>query len=100
MKIWVPCSFAAKAKNAGSKKTKTKIEDHIGNFVSFEKRSFYWEVRGMEYRKGHVESFVRALPDRETLIRVELKQFLVFITLGIIYKQPLNAFQDDQDRHQ
>ena len=43
---------------------------------------------------------MRAPPDRQILIRVELKQFLAFINLGINYRQPLNAFKDDEERHQ
>ena len=91
-------------RNAGEKKwvkeNRKAMEDQIGNFVRFGRRSFYQEVRNMEHLKGHFENPVRAPPDRQVLIRVELKQFLSFITLGIKYEQPLNSFQDDQERRQ
>ena len=90
-------------RNAGEKKwikeNRRAMEDQIGNFVRFGRRSFYIEVRHSEHINGRFEDPVRSAPDRETLIRVELKQFLSFIILGIKYEQPLNSFQDDQDRH-
>ena len=53
----------------------------------------------MEHQSGEFENPVRAPPDRQILIRVELKQFLSFINMGINFQQPLNAFKDDQERH-
>ena len=76
-------NFRNKGKKRWIKENKKAFEDQIENFANFGKRSFYWEVRGMEFRKGELENPVRAVPDRDTLIRVELKQFLAFITLGI-----------------
>ena len=67
--------------------------------MTFGRRSFYNEVRASEFQKNKLEFPVRQVPERSILIRVELKNFLSFITQGINFIQPLNTFQDDQDRH-
>ena len=86
--------FCNKGEKKWIEKNRKLFEEQIGNFVTFGQRSFYNEVRASEFQKNKLEFLVRAVPERFILIRVELKNILAFITLGINFIQPLNTFQD------
>ena len=85
--------FRNKGEKRWVKENRKDFEEQIGSFAMFGRRSFYLEVRAMEHQSGEFENPVRAPPDRQILIRVELKQFLSFINMGINFQFQITNFK-------